>query len=75
MKKSVFVARMTPPLLISKTTSCWNQANSVVERKAVWNAAYLIRVISNKLADFLVMHVSSSSQHMLSDCTVTFMPR
>ena len=31
---------MTPPLHISKFTSCWNKANSVVERKAVRNAAY-----------------------------------
>ena len=61
--------------------SCWNQANIVVERKAVWNALYsdrgmlyiLIMEISNKLADFLVMHVISSSQYMLTDCTI--MPR
>ena len=47
----------------------------MVERKAVWNAAYSDQVISNKLADFLVKHVISSSQQMLSDCTVTFTPR
>ena len=31
---------MTPPLHISKFTSCCNKANSVVRRKAVRNAAY-----------------------------------
>ena len=40
MKNSVFKARMTPPLLMSKFTLFWCQANSMVERKAVWNAAY-----------------------------------
>ena len=38
--KSVCKVRMTPPLHISKFTSCWNKASSVVERKAVRNAAY-----------------------------------
>ena len=40
MKKSVFKARMTPPLLMSKFALVCYQANSVEERKSVWNAAY-----------------------------------
>ena len=62
---------MTPPLHISKFTSCWNKSNSVVERKALWNAAYSDQGVSNKLADFLVQQVISSSQHLISDSIVT----
>ena len=35
----------------------------------------LIRDVSNKLADFLVQQVISSSLHLISDSTVTITPR
>ena len=35
----------------------------------------LIKDVSNKLADFLVKQVISSSQNVISDSTVTITPR
>ena len=35
----------------------------------------LIKDVSNKLADFLVKQVIFSSQHVISDSTVTITPR
>ena len=75
MKKSVFMVRMTPPLLMSNAASCWNQEMSRQKERKFGMLHILIRIISNKLADFLVMHVISSSQHMLSDYTLSFTPR
>ena len=66
---------MTPPLHISKFTSYWNKANSVVERKAVRNAAYFDQGCFKQTCRILVKQVISSSQHAIRDSTVTITPR